>query len=103
MQGEFDDILGQDDPEKEHKEWIEENKTKEPAKKSFRTLSDVYQKAQKRWAVEKEIKEAVQKEMAESFERAKEKLENQKEEFEQEYMPDFDEPNGHAGLYGEYK
>ena len=50
MDGNFDDILGQDDPEKEHKEWVEENKTESPSNKSFRVLNDAYQKSRpKHW------------------------------------------------------
>lgn len=81
MQGDFDDILGQDDPEKEHKEWVEENKTESPSHKSFRVLNDAYQKSQKRWAEEEELKE----EFDYRYEKAKAKLNEQKEEFEKGY------------------
>lgn len=86
MEGEFDDILGQDDPEKKHKEWVEENKTETPSNKSFKTLNDAYQKSQKRWKMEAEVKE----ELKERFEEAEKKLMEQKQEFEQEYPMDFE-------------
>lgn len=50
MNGDFDDILGKDAPGKE------ENKTDKPTNKSFRILNDAYQKAQKRWKIEEEVK-----------------------------------------------
>jgi predicted phage gp36 major capsid-like protein len=84
MEGEFDDILGQDDPEKKHKEWVEENKTGTPSNKSFKTLNDAYQKSQKRWKMEAEVKE----ELKERFEEAEKKLIKEKLEFEQEYTVD---------------
>ena len=85
--GEFDDILGQDDPEKEHKKWIEENKTEEPTNKSFKTLNDTYQKSQRRWKLEAEVKEELKK----RFDEAEKELIKEKLEFEQEYTVDFDD------------
>ena len=88
--GEFDDILGEDDPEKEHKKWIEENKTEEPSNKSFKTLNDVYQKSQKRWKGEADVKEEITK----RFEEAQKKLLREKMEFEQEYPPQYEIDDG---------
>ena len=78
MQGEFDDILGQDDPEREHKKWIEENKTETPSNKTFKDLSDVYNRSQKRWQIEEEVKEELRK----RFDQAEKELMEEKKELE---------------------
>ena len=78
MQGEFDDILGQGDPEKKHKEWIDENATEKPASKSFRNLYEVYENVQEQWREEEILKEEFDKQ----FDQAKRDLAETKREFE---------------------
>lgn len=92
MPNDFDDILGPDDPEKEHKKWMEANEkafhqTDKPASKSYRKLTGVYEKSMDKWEVEDGIRKQLQKEMNERFERAKERLEEEKKELE-DFTPD---------------
>jgi len=81
MKGEFDDILGEDVLEMEVLEMEDKDITDDAPeldKYPFERVNDAYEKSQKRWEMEAEVKE----ELKERFEEAERKLMEQKKAFE---------------------